>query len=163
MTPGVDPTEAIQRIFALGTLLDMRALAESGNPRAQVLIGFAFSSLWNERRGPRPSGATLDNAQVFEWYRRAAEAGDARGQAALGLIYFQGLVVPYSRPESVRYFSFAAAQGSPDSMYYLGIILYHDTRDPQNRAAGVAWLRRGAAAGSSSAAFVLRDNNIPPQ
>lgn len=50
-------------------------------------------------------------AEVFQYCRNAASAGDPFGQTALGLMYKYGRFVNQNEQEAVRWIALAAAQG----------------------------------------------------
>jgi TPR repeat protein len=155
-----DPAWAA-RIFALGTLSDMRALAESGNPRAQYLIGFASSKDWPSYTR-RPYGAAQDDAQAIGWWRRAAAAGDLRGINSMFQAYMDGTGVPRNVEEAQRYAAAGAAQGLVRLMWIRGFWLY---LNPGLGAPGegLMWIRRAAAAGDSGSRDFLTRQHIPLQ
>jgi|GEM_PF-1295423 len=145
-----------QRIHALGTLSDMRELAESGNSRAQILMGVEFDY--------GHYGGTIDMVQANEWYRRAAAAGEPGAQSALGWRYEHGVGVTQNSPEAARLLAAAAVQGMAPAQSALGVILYEGRQGvPQNEAEGLMWLRRAAAGDSRSAQDYLTQHNIPWQ
>jgi hypothetical protein len=145
-----------QRIHALGTLSDMRELAESGNSRAQILMGVEFDY--------GHYGGTIDMVQANEWYRRAAAAGEPGAQSALGWRYEHGVGVTQNSPEAARLLAAAAVQGMASAQSALGVILYEGRQGvPQNEAEGLMWLRRAAAGDSRSAQDYLTQHNIPWQ
>jgi TPR repeat protein len=63
---------------ALGLL---RPLAESGNVRAQGLLGFAYES---------GLGVSRDDIEAAKWYRRGADTGDDIAQFNIGIMYRDG-------------------------------------------------------------------------
>jgi hypothetical protein len=143
-----------ERIHALGTLSDMRELAESGNSRAQLLMGVEFDF--------GHYGYRIDMAQANEYYRRAAEAGEQGAQSTLGWRYEHGVGVTQDSVEAARLLAAAAAQGEPDAQSALGVILFEGRQGvPQDEAQGLMWLRRGAAGDSRSARVYLTQHNIP--
>lgn len=144
------------RVLALGTLEDLRTLAESGNPRAQRLLGGFLQT--------GSFGAPQDSAQGLEWFRRAAAGGDPRAQFSLGLRLLVGEELPRDDPTGMRLLAGSAAQGYPLAQYQMGVILYHGRYGvPQDQAQGLIWLRRSAAAGYELARGELRRLNSPVQ
>jgi hypothetical protein len=149
MTPNGFESYALRnRLLALGTVSDMRALAESGNPRAQLLIGHQ-----------------TEGDIRWEWYRRAAAAGDPRAQLELGNLYeFGAPDVNRNIPEAARLYSAAAAQGYAIAQHRWGVFLYEGREGvPRNQAEGLMWLRRAAASGSEGAQDFLTYRHIPLQ
>ena len=64
------------------------AMAQQGNPSSQNFIGYFYQM---------GKGVSKNNELGYEWYRRAAEQGDAYGQFNLGLAYGAGLGVEQDR------------------------------------------------------------------
>ena len=56
-------------------------------------------------------GLPQSDALAVEWYRKAADQGDARAQFNLGVVYAYGKGVPEDFPEALRWFRKAHAQG----------------------------------------------------
>jgi len=56
-------------------------------------------------------GVAKDDAQAVEWYRKAAEQGEARAQTDLGVMYRDGRGVPPNQPVALQWFRKAAQQG----------------------------------------------------
>ncbi len=127
------------RIYALGTLSDLEALAQSGDRRAQYLLGRAYISGTN--------GAAQDSARAEAWNRQAGEAGDARAQFSLGL----GMQTETDR----RWLQRAARAGHAGAMYHFGIMLAEGRGGPRDDAEAVRWYRRGASVGDDFAMAAL--------
>ena len=102
-------------------------------------------------------GIALGNAKRFAeavpFIRKAADAGLAPAQYALGTMYAFGDGVPQSRIEARRWYEMAAAQEYPRALFNLG--LYHDKgiTVERNMARAVEYYRRGAKAGDSQSAY----------
>ena len=57
-------------------------------------------------------GLAKDEAEAVRWYKKAAEQGDAIGQANLGLMYERGAGgLTKDEAEAVRWYKKAAEQG----------------------------------------------------
>ncbi len=75
--------------------------------------------------------------------RRAADAGHAAAQAAIGEIVDQA----DSKEEAFGYFSKSAAQGNADGQFGLGIMLAGGEGAPKNLAEGRKWIALAAEQG----------------
>ncbi|HVD76044.1 MAG TPA: sel1 repeat family protein, partial [Vicinamibacteria bacterium] len=62
-------------------LAAMQAEAESGDPKAQFLLGAYYSE---------GSGESQDYAKARHWFQKAADQGDATAQYRLVQLYFNG-------------------------------------------------------------------------
>jgi len=69
--------------------------------------------------------AKKDLAEAAEWYRRAAEAGDATGACNLGYLYETGGGVEQSWDQAVNYYRQAAELGQARGQYLLGWCYEH--------------------------------------
>ncbi len=63
-----------------------------------------------------------DYATALRTWRPLAEAGNARAQYNLGLMYDNGQGVTQDYPEAVRWYRLAAARGHPSAQFNLGVI-----------------------------------------
>jgi TPR repeat protein len=90
---------------------ELSYLAESGNARAQALLGFLYENGFGV---PQAYDAAAD------LYHRAAIQGDAFAQSRLGLIYDKGHGVPKNDILSYKWLNLAAARATKrDRDYYL--------------------------------------------
>lgn len=87
-------------VWADGTSA-VRALAEKGDPDAQLVLGTMY------RYG---QGVERDFAEAFKWWGSAAESGNVDAQFALGDIYSGGYDVPQDLVRSYMWFDIMAAQ-----------------------------------------------------
>ena len=71
-----------------------RPLAERGDPRAEYMLGLAFSL---------GRGAPRSDALAVVWYRKAAEQGVAAAQANLGAMYANGESVPQDYAQAITW------------------------------------------------------------
>jgi TPR repeat protein len=128
--------EMEQRVLGLGTESDIRALAESGNVRAQYLYGrvLEYGQL----------GVTADLPSAIAWYRRSAARGDPHAQVALGYLYDRGNGVAQNYPEAARLYAAAAAQGHARGQYNLGVFYRDGFGVRQNPARAMALFRQAA-------------------
>jgi len=81
----------------------IRRLAMAGDKKAQVALGWAFSS---------GNGVPEDKVKAAGWYRLAAEKGDLKAQLALGWLYYEGEGCGRDLEESALWYGKAAAQGN---------------------------------------------------
>lgn len=100
-------------------------------------------------------GAEPDYAIAADFYRRAAEKGDALSQDMLSWMLLEGDVAPYDPVGALSWAQKAAAAGIASSMTRLGM-LYHNAigvdRDPKE---AVRWWRLGAQEGDADAQAML--------
>jgi hypothetical protein len=112
-----------------------QALADAGDPDAQVALGTAYNS---------NLGVPVDANKAFALMKQSAEQGYAPGQHGLGTMYASGDGVRKNAAEAFKWFSLAAeqgysrAQGAIAGMYQTGMGVKKD------KAAAIAWLRKAA-------------------
>jgi TPR repeat protein len=132
-----------RRAFALGGFDDMCALAQSGDRRAQHLIGRAYSF--------GQFGAAQNAERAAEWHSRASAAGEARSQVSLGLAYDRGDGVRRDDREALRLYQAAADGGFAWGQFNLGVF-YEDGRAVrQDYRRAMALYRQAAAQNHPSA------------
>jgi len=88
-----------------------------------------------------------DYVAAAEAWRPLAEAGDSLAQVALAGLYIDGLGVPRSMTEALRWYRAAADQGHPVAQLNLGDIYSSGRRVPRDLAQGYAWLSLAAEQG----------------
>jgi TPR repeat protein len=92
---------------------DLLKLAESGDSIAMASVGN------NYRDGKE--GFKKDEKLSFSWFKRAHDAGNARGTALIGYYLLLGKGVTKSRSEGLVYLVSAAERGSNFAVYKLGM------------------------------------------
>lgn len=68
--------------------------------------------------------ATASLAQIFEWYARSAELGNAAAQYNVAMMYANGETVNVDYQQAAYWFGKAAAQEFPPALYRLGEMHY---------------------------------------
>ena len=118
-------------------------LAESGDARAQALIGVMH------RTGTL---GVVDRAEAVRWLARAADQGEAAAQFNLGLMYFERQAAP---PEGARTleelqgaaaakFRAAAEQGHAEAQLYLGYMVAEGLGVDPDPVEGYKWYQLAA-------------------
>lgn len=165
--------------------------AESGDPEAQVNLGYMFargqfvrmnqveamrlyraSAAQGDSEGMNAigykyqfgTGVPKDMDLAVEWYCRAVMAGNPRAMNNLANIIDEGVDIAKDEAEARSLWEQAAALGWTNAMYNLGIS-YIQEPDQDLRKAEM-WLRRAAQAGHPDAQALLRRNGysgpLPP-
>ena len=123
-----------------------QALANQNVPFHMTMVGVLY---WNG------VGVKTDLGAALKWFRKAAEAGDARGQANLGLMYENGNGVAKDYAEAVKWYRKAAEQEESVAQSYVGLC-YEDGRGVRRDVAeAIRWYRKAAANGSTEATLDL--------
>ena len=92
-----------QRDLSMMKTDEVRALADKGDAEAQAELG--------DRYRVGNAGLGKDEVEAANWYRKAAEQGNAKGQRKLGMAYAIGLGLAKDEAEAVKWFRKAADQG----------------------------------------------------
>jgi len=136
----------------------LRKAAEQGFPRAQCLLGLAYS---NGEGVKKP-----DKVEAARWFRRAADQGLPEAQLNLGMCYVNGEGVERSDTEAVSWFRKAAAQGMAHAEFALGNCYLEGTGVPKHIPEGVKWVQMAAERGFAEAQIALgrcysKGNGVP--
>jgi TPR repeat protein len=121
------------------------AAAAAGDPAAAYEVGIRLT----QRLGP------AGTEQALSWLDRAAKAGIAPAQLALGGIYEKGLGVGKD-PQLARVYYLAAAQrGNAKAMHNLAVLYAQGVGGDPDYAAAADWFRKAAMHGLSDSQFNL--------
>ena len=93
-------------------------------------------------------------AAMREW-RPLAEAGDARAQHYLGIMYANGEGVAQDDRQAVYWFQKSAKQGNAQSQYHLAGMYANGEGVPEDDPQAVFWFRKSAKQGDARAQFNL--------
>ncbi|MGH7165548.1 MAG: tetratricopeptide repeat protein [Nitrospiraceae bacterium] len=80
-----------------------------------------------------------------------AEAGDARSQYDLGVMYDTGRGVPQSNEEALKWYGMAAKQGEARAQYNLGLMYANGQGVPQDHVEAYFWISLSAGQGNRHA------------
>lgn len=117
----------------------------------------ASAADWLEQAFAADSGASgaRDPAKAAEFYRLAAEEGDAFASLQLGYLHETGSGVPQDYAAARRYYEEAVARGLDDARVRLALCHLEGWGGPQDRSAFIAELEIAASAGSVEARKIL--------
>ncbi|MDR1818155.1 MAG: sel1 repeat family protein [Puniceicoccales bacterium] len=100
-------------------------------------------------------GLQQDYRKAEFWYRQAAEAGSARAQFQLGVIFDFGYGFPQNPSEAFKWFLRAAEQNIPEAQYNVGIMYSEGIGTTKNTVEAVKWYRRAAEENDGDAQWNL--------
>jgi TPR repeat protein len=89
-----------------------------------------------------------DGRALARHYQAAAEAGDRAAMGRLGVFFQQGIGVPQSYAEAIKWYTRAAEAGDADAMNSLGTLYASGQGVRQDYAAAKTWYQRAADSGS---------------
>lgn len=156
---GVEPVSPAQAQFDEGTRLYeskdyagaakvFLKLAEQGNARAQVQIGYQYA--YGE-------GVRQNADEAVRWYRKAADQGNAKAQSNLGKMYEDGLGVREDWVEAVRWYRKAAEQGFAEGQFNLGRAYQFGLAVSQSRQEAIRWFDKAGDQGHDQANYFAND------
>jgi localization factor PodJL len=132
------PTAAITPLHKLS------ALASTGNPRAELLIGLHYLKDEN-----------ADKPQAAKWILKSANAHDPMGQYWAAEIYKHGDGVTADATQALRWYEAAAGQGNRQAMHDLGVAYAEGKGVPQDYGESARWFAKAAALGLTNSQFNL--------
>ena len=119
-------------------------LAEQGDPRAQLQVGYQYAN---------GEGLRRNYDEAVRWYRKAAEQGNAVAQTNLGKLYEDGLGVKEDWAEAVRWYRKGAEQGYAEGRFSLGRAYQFGLAVPQSRQEAIRWFDQAGDQGHDQANY----------
>lgn len=119
----------------------VRSVAETGVPAAQKFAGILL-----RKSDPQDS---------FGFFQKAAEQGDARSMAELGLMLSNGDGVPRDLAAAAGWLKKSAEAGFPEGMMLYAECLLHGKGVPEDPAQAADWYSKAAALGNLPAKVQL--------
>jgi len=111
------------------------ALAEQGNTDAQNGLALMLEN---------GQGVDQSTEKAFEWYLKAAEAGDAHAQFMVATLYGRGAIPVPDRMERLRWYYKAAKQGHFAARVVLSMSLHEGKGTPKDNILAYFWAQRAA-------------------
>jgi TPR repeat protein len=135
--------QLLASVLARANLAQIKALANTGDARAQTLVAIAFD--WG--RG----GEAQDFAQAMTWYRKAADQGNAWAQNSVGALYHNGQGVKQDYAQAMTWYRKAADQGDATAQANIGVLYDNGLGVKQDYAQAMTWYRKAADQGNAFA------------
>lgn len=101
------------------------------------------------------TGVNRNDLEAVDYFRRAAEAGYAPAQTALGYLYETGTAVASEPRTAAEWYAKAAAQNDRLAQWVLGRMYLAGQGPMRDRNEAMKWLRKAADAGDPFAALLL--------
>ncbi len=137
--------QVLASVLARVNLAQIKALANTGDARAQTLVGLAFD--WGK------GGEAQDFAQAMTWYRKAADQGYAAAQFVIGVLYDFGQGVKQDYVQAMTWYRKAADQGDAEAQYNVGWLYHFGQGVKQDYAQAITWYRKAADQGDAEAQY----------
>lgn len=146
----VVPRSALQHksppTAAITPLDKLSALASTGNPRAELLIGLRYL---------KGEGGPANKPEAAKWLLKSANAHDPMGQYWAGEIYKHGDGVTADAAQAVRWYEAAAGQGNRQAMHDLGVAYAEGNGVQQDYGESARWFAKAAVLGLTNSQFNL--------
>jgi hypothetical protein len=101
------------------------------------------------------NGVEKDLTKAAEWYRKAAEQGDADGQRRLGNMYKFGNGVEQDLTKAAEWYRKAAEQGNAEGQCLLGIMYEFGNGVEKDLTKAAEWYRKAAEQGDAEGQWRL--------
>ena len=101
------------------------------------------------------NGQESEEVRRFKATLEKAKQGDAEAQNNLGVMYYEGEVVPANAKEAAKWFRMAAEQGHKWAQNNLGVAYRDGKGVPQDDEEAVKWFRKAAEQGHAEAQYGL--------
>ena len=175
--------EAYSRGDYAAALANWRPLAEQGDARAQLALGFQMANglgmpqddgraaAWYQAAAAQGStaaqsnlafmyaagrGVPQDDGEAAAWYRKAAGQNYAPALNNLGVMYTSGRGVPQDAAKAVEFYRKAAEQDAPEAQFNMGLMYAKGLGVPRDYFQAINWYRRAAERGLAAAARASR-------
>lgn len=100
-------------------------------------------------------GTVVNHQKGFEWYKIAADLGDARAQNQVGYCYDQGIGVKKDSNLAFRYFAQSARQNNKIAQANLGLCYQYGMGTDVDKKEAVKWYEKAANNGYNKAFYFL--------
>jgi TPR repeat protein len=84
-------------------------------------------------------GVTKDTAKAMNWYRLAADHGDAEAQILIGWSFENGTGVPKDYAEAVKWYRLAADHGDAGAQFMLALMYENAKGVPKDLVLAYSW------------------------
>jgi uncharacterized protein len=128
-----------------GSVKELTAAAEKGNPKAQTALGEMLL------RGDPQHDVKQDRARALKLLEEAARKGESSAAFRLGMLLDDGDGVPQDRARAMAYFRAAAAGGASEALHNIGAAYASGRGVKRDYAEGLAWLILAKKQGAESA------------
>jgi localization factor PodJL len=144
---GAAPVAPAQPPKTASTALDkLTALANSGNAKAELLIGLKYID---------GDGIPANPAEGAKWLQKSAAQNEPVAAYRLGTLYERGKGVPADAAKATHFYQVAAQAGNRKAMHNLAVAYAQGSGTTKNFAEAARWFSKAAALGLSDSQFNL--------
>ena len=130
---GSDVHDSLERKKLEFKLTKLRS--ELGDPNDYLMLARLYEN---------GTGVSQNDSEALEWYRKAAENGNAKAQLELGKKYFEGRGVSKNASEAVGWYTTAADNGNVEAQLELGDRYFDGRGVKQKYSTAAEWYRKAA-------------------
>ena len=113
---------------------------------ALLLLAMSSNALAGFAEG-KSALAQNDLPAAFQEFLAGANAGDARAQHAVALLYTRGMGTPRSDVDAAKWFQRSAELNNTHSQFNLGVMFHTGRGVPRSTRDAVLWYRKAAESG----------------
>ena len=121
--------------------------AENGNVNALAYLGKLHSE--------KNDFIKQNNQTALQYFQRAAEKGNAIGQAGLGLAYYHGAGVEQNYEKALKLFKLSADQSYVEGQLMLGVMYYNGEGVKRDFKTAIKWFQAASQSGHILAVYNL--------
>jgi len=133
-------------VASLSPVDRLAALANTGNAKAQLLLGLRYLD---------GDGTSVNEAEAAKWLERAANQGEAVAAYRMGTLYERGHGVPVDAAKATQWYATAAKQGNRKAMHNLAVAYAQGTGVEKNLTIAAQWFTHAANLGLADSQFNL--------
>jgi len=102
-------------------------------------------------------GVKQDYGQAKEWFQKAADSGNMRGQFNLAVIFYRGEGVKQDFAKALALFTLAGKQGFTEAQFNVGVMYAKGEGVPQDIGKAYAWFTLSEQGGNPRAPEVIKN------
>jgi hypothetical protein len=136
-----DTQDLLNDVHQMGVedLARLKASAELGDARSQVLLGLAYEI--------GAAGLMPQSTEALSWFLKAAEQGVAWAEGWAADFYYSGSPgVARDLDKALALYRSAANRGDPRAAFFVGQMYFYGDGVPTNHRDAVSWFRRAGPA-----------------
>ena len=141
---GTESSDSLEKKKLEFKLIKLRS--ELGDPSDYLKLAWLYEN---------GTGVSQNDSEALEWYRKAAEKGNADAQIELGKRYFEGRGVSANEAEAVVWYRKAADKGNTEAQLELGDRYFEGRGVEQKYSTAAEWYRKAAEQGIARAQYQL--------
>lgn len=122
------------------------ALAKNESPEAQAMLGYLY------RYG---KGVEEDLQKARDYFKKAADEGNAFGQYNLGYFYEKGEAVKKDEIEALFWYRSSAQQGDINGIRRMGYMYYYGIGVEKDYKTALSWFEKSAAMGGTWDSYMI--------